>query len=312
MARYGSDKPDRRFGLELVDCNKLFAGTGVGVFKGALESGGSVIAVCVPGGGELTRREFDGWVDWARSQGAKGLAWGVFEDGSLRSPLAKYMSDDEIVALRVACDADDGDAVFFGAGETTFAQELMGAFRLAIAKDRGLVDTSRVDAFFVVDFPLFELTEAGGHAPVHHPFTAPAVEWVANFEDHPHEATARAYDVVVNGYELGGGSIRIHDRAVQQRMFAFLGIDQRAAEEKFGFLLRGLTYGAPPHGGIAFGLDRWVMLLTGRSNIRDTIAFPKTQSGTCLMTDAPAPYEEAALKDLGLKLAPRPQKPSTS
>ena len=307
--RWGTDKPDRRFGLELIDLGEVYAGTEVGVFKGALEAGGSVIAVCLPGGGELTRKQFDGWVEWAQKQGAKGLAWGVFhepddEAGPLRSPLAKFMSDDELASLRAACRADTGDAVFFGAGETLFTRELMGAFRLAVARDQGLIDTTRTDAFFVTQFPMFEPTDEGGWAPRHHPFTSPDAESAATFDTHPANATARAYDLVINGHEAAGGSIRIHDAAMQQRVFSFLGIDEDEARNKFGFLLRGLAHGAPPHGGIAAGLDRWVMLLTGGDNIRDVIAFPKTQSGACLLTEAPSPYDEGALREVGLRLAP--------
>jgi len=309
MARYGSDKPDRRFGLELCDLGDVFASTEVGVFKGVLGDGGSVIAVSVPGGGSMTRKNFDGWQDWAKSRGAKGLAWGVIEDDrTLRSPLAKFMTEAEIDGVRSGCDASPGDAVFFGAGPTTFAQELMGAFRLAVARELGLVDESRVDAFFVVDFPLFERTDDGGFAPGHHPFTAPTEAWLDSFDKDPANARARAYDLVINGYEAGGGSIRIHDREVQSRLFSFLGIDEEEAREKFDFLLRGLAYGAPPHGGIALGLDRLVMLLTGGDNIRDAIAFPKTQSGSCPLTEAPGPYEPGALDDLGLREKPAPIK----
>ena len=309
MRRWGSDKPDRRFGLELIDLGDVFATTEVGVFKGALDEGGSVIAVCLPDGGSLTRKQFDGWVEWAQKQGAKGLAWGVFnepddEAGALRSPLAKFMSAEEIAALRDACQAGPGDAVFFGAGETRFVQEMMGAFRLALAREQQLIDTTRTDVLFVTDFPMFEPTDDGGWTPNHHPFTAPTEASAETFDTDPANAIARAYDLVINGHEAGGGSIRIHDATVQQRVFSFLGIDEDEARDKFGFLLRGLAHGVPPHGGIAMGLDRWVMLLTGGDNIRDVIAFPKTQSGACLLTDAPSPFEQEALRDVGLRLAP--------
>jgi aspartyl-tRNA synthetase len=315
MERYGTDKPDLRFAMELATLDEVFADTEVGVFAGVLGDGGSVVGLALPDGGELTRREFDAWTDWAKGRGAKGLAWAVVEDdGSLRSPLAKHMSDDEVAGLEASTGAEPGDAIFLGAGPTTWGLELMGALRLALARDRGLVDTSRWEFLWIVEPPMFEPVDdpgaTAGHAdwgPTHHPFTAPADAYRDDFEHRPEEATAKAYDLVLNGYELGGGSTRIHDRTVQQRVFSFLGIDDEEANEKFGFLLRGLSYGAPPHGGIAFGLDRLVMLLAGRSSIRDVIAFPKTQSGSDPMTDAPADYEPGVLDQLGLRLAPRPK-----
>jgi aspartyl-tRNA synthetase len=305
MRRYGSDKPDLRIGIELAELGEVFADTEVGVFRGVLDDGGSVVALALPSGGELTRREFDGWTDWAKQRGAKGLAWGVVEgDRSLRSPLAKFMTDAEVAGVLETSGAGPGDAVFFGAGPTHTTRELMGALRTAVAKDRGLVDSSRWAFLWVVDAPLFERNDEGAWTPVHHPFTAPGDDWVDTFEDHPGTATAKAYDVVLNGFEIGGGSVRIHDREMQQRVFSFLGIGPEEAEAKFDFLLRGLSYGAPPHGGIAFGLDRIVMLLAGRTSIRDVIAFPKTQSGSDPMTEAPADYEPSALRDLGLRLRP--------
>jgi aspartyl-tRNA synthetase len=305
MRRYGSDKPDLRFAMELADLGEVFADTEVGVFKGVLGDGGAVVALALPGGGALTRREFDEWTEWAKRRGAKGLAWAVVEDdGSLRSPLAKFMSDDEIAGVTTETGARPGDAIFFGAGASPWVRELMGALRGALAKDRGLIDESRWEFVWIVDAPIFEQNDDGAWTPVHHPFTAPSDAWADRFEQDPVEATAKAYDIVLNGFEIGGGSMRIHSREMQQRVFTFLGISEEEAEAKFDFLLRGLSYGAPPHGGIAFGLDRIVMLLAGRTSIRDVIAFPKTQSGSDPMTDAPAPYEESALRDLGLRLRP--------
>ncbi|MBW3663952.1 MAG: aspartate--tRNA ligase [Actinobacteria bacterium] len=305
LRRFGTDKPDLRFDVELADLDGIFAATEVGVFRAVLESGGSVVALALPAGGELTRREFDEWTDWAKARGAKGLAWAVVEDdGSLRSPLAKYMSEEEIGGVLRETGASPGDALFFGAGETRFAYELMGALRVALAKARGLVDESRWEFLWIFPMALFEPTDEGGWTPANHPFTSPAPEWRDRFEESPGEARARAYDVILNGVELGGGSTRIHDPELQRRVFRFLGIDDERAEAKFGFLLRALGYGAPPHGGIAFGLDRIVMLLAGRSSIRDVIAFPKTQSGSDPMTDAPAPYEPRALDEVGLRLEP--------
>lgn len=321
MRRFGSDKPDLRIsGMELADLDEVFADTEVGVFKGVLGGGGSVIALALPGGGDMTRKLFDQQVEWAQRRGAKGLAWGVVEQAddthavSLRSPLAKFMNEGEIAGVIRETGANVGDAIFFGAGDRRFALDLMGALRNHLAAERGLIDEDAWALLWVIDAPMFEPVEDRGEAvghtgwtPVHHPFTAPTDEWMDTFEDDPGNALAYAYDIVCNGYELGGGSIRIHDRGVQERVFRFLGITDDEAEEKFGFLLRGLSYGAPPHGGIAFGLDRIVMLLAGTNNIRDVIAFPKTQSGACPLTDAPAPYEDAALKELALRVVAPPK-----
>ena len=316
MRRFGTDKPDLRIdGMELATLDEVFADTGVGVFKGVLGGGGSVVALCLPGGGDLTRKQLDELVEWAKRRGAKGLAWGIYEDdGSLRSPLAKFMSDDELAGVAAETGAGAGDVVFFGAGERTFALELMGALRNHLAEMRDLVDRSRFAFCWVVDAPMFEPVQDRGEAvgttgwtPVHHPFTAPKPEFLADFDQRPDEALSDAYDVVCNGYELGGGSIRIHDREVQERVFRFLGISDEDAQDRFGFLLRGLAHGAPPHGGIAFGLDRIVMLLGGTSNIRDVIPFPKTQSGACLLTDAPGAFEDEALQELHLRVVTPPK-----
>lgn len=314
MRRFGSDKPDLRFDLELVDLGEVLADTGVGVFKGVLDDGGSVVAVSLPGGGELTRKEFDGWIEFAKRRGAKGLAWGVVEDGeagtpTLRSPLTKFMTDEEVAGIIAACEAAVGDAIFFGAGPTQFARELMGAVRVALAHDRGLVPAGEWRFVWVTEWPMFEWAEDEKRwDALHHPFTAPAEGTEGTFHDDPGPALARAYDLALNGTELGGGSIRIHDRGVQERVFELLGISAEDAEERFGFLLRGLSFGAPPHGGIAFGLDRIVMLMTGATSLRDVIPFPKTQSGGDPMTDAPAGVDEPQLTELGLRLLPPPVK----
>ena len=323
MRRFGSDKPDLRYGMELADLGAVFADTEVGVFEGVLGAGGAVLALALPGGGELTRREFDGWTDWAKRRGAKGLAWGVVEaptdaEGdvpTLRSPLTKFMSDAEVAGVIAETGANVGDAVFFGAGNVRFTRQLMGALRGALAEARGLIPDDRWEFVWVVEPPMFDpaaesddptAATAQGWVPNHHPFTAPAPEYLDDFEQRPGEATTRAYDIVLNGTELASGSVRIHDAELQRRVFRFLGISDEAAEEKFGFLLRGFNYGVPPHCGIAPGLDRLVMLLCGEDSIREVIAFPKTQTGSDLMTDAPAPYDEIALKDIGLRLAPKP------
>lgn len=320
LRRFGTDKPDLRFEMELADLSTLFEGTEVGVFAGALAAGGAVVALALPAGGALTRREFDEWTEWAKRRGAKGLAWGVVEDSddgvTLRSPLTKFMTASEIAGVLAAAEAKVGDAVFFGAGPLRFVRQLMGALRVELAETRGLIDKSRWEFVWIVNPPMFDpaaesddptAATAQGWVPNHHPFTAPAEPFVDDFEQRPGEATARAYDIVLNGTELASGSVRIHDEALQRRVFRFLGISDEDAEAKFGFLLRGFSFGVPPHCGIAPGIDRLVMLLTGSDTIRDVIAFPKTQSGACPLTDAPAPYDDVALKDLGLRMAPRPK-----
>ena len=325
MRRFGTDKPDLRFGMELADLGAVFADTEVGVFKGVLEAGGSVIAVALPDGGELTRREFDEWIEWAKRRGAKGLAWGVVEAGegdapTLRSPLTKFMSDAEVAGVIAATDAKVGDAIFFGAGPTRFARGLMGALRVALADDRGLipdaVEEGRWEFVWITEPPMFDPAEESddptaatseGWVPNHHPFTAPAQEFVDDFEARPGEATTRAYDIVLNGTELASGSVRIHDADLQRRVFRFLGVSDEDAQEKFGFLLRGLAYGTPPHCGIAPGLDRVIMLLAGEDSIREVLAFPKTQTGACPLSGAPAAYDEIALAEVGLRLAPKPK-----
>jgi aspartyl-tRNA synthetase len=307
MRRFGTDAPDLRFGLELVTLDEVFAQTGVGVFSGALGAGGSVVAVCLPGGGDLTRRELDGWAEWAKGRGAKGLAWGVVEpDGSLRSPLAKFMSDAEVTELHTACGAGPGDVIFFGAGKARFTQELMGALRVALATQRGLVPENDWRFVWVTEWPMFEQIDGRWDA-VHHPFTAPASEWEGSFAEEPGAARARAYDLALNGVELGGGSIRIHRPDLQRRVFDVIGVSPADAEEKFGFLLRGLSYGAPPHGGIALGLDRLAMLIAGGHSLRDVIAFPKTASGGDPLTGAPATVDPDQLREVGVGLLPRPQ-----
>ncbi len=316
MRRFGSDKPDLRYGLELVDLSEVLAGSGAAVLAGAIADGGSVVAVTVPASaGSLSRKDLDGWTEWARARGAGGLAWGVVEAGdagtTLRSPLAKFLGAEEIAGILAACDAGVGDTVLMAAGPTTATRELMGALRVALADALGLVPAGEWRFLWVVEPPMFDPETdragrpTGGWTPNHHPFTSPAPEWLDRFEQDPGAATARGYDLVLNGVELGSGSIRIHDAEVQRRVFRFLGIGDDEAEEKFGFLLRGLAHGVPPHGGIATGLDRTVMLLAGEDTIRDVIAFPKTQSGACPLTDAPAPYDAQALADLGLRLAPQ-------
>jgi aspartyl-tRNA synthetase len=305
LSRYGSDKPDLRFGNELVDVTEYFSGTSFRVFQAPY-----VGAVVMPGGASQTRKELDAWQDWAKSRGAKGLAYVlVQEDGTLGGPVAKNISDEERAGLAAKVGAKPGDAVFFGAGKPHATRELLGAARLEIGRRCGLIDESAWAFTWVVDAPMFEETDEGGWTSVHHPFTAPKLEWIDSFQDKPGEALANAYDIVCNGNEIGGGSIRIHRADVQQRVFETLGLDREEAQEKFGYLLEAFKYGPPPHGGIAFGWDRVVMLLAGRDTIRDVIAFPKAASGFDPLTSAPTPITEEQRKEAGIDVRPEDEKP---
>ncbi|GAA0317594.1 aspartate--tRNA ligase [Actinoallomurus spadix] len=306
LSRYGSDKPDLRFGNELVDVTEYFSGTSFRVFQAPY-----VGAVVMPGGASQTRKELDGWQDWAKSRGAKGLAYVlVQEDGTLGGPVAKNITEEERSGLAAKVGAKPGDAVFFGAGRPHATRELLGAARLEIGRRCGLIDESAWAFTWVVDAPMFEETDEGGWTSVHHPFTSPKPEWVDSFHDKPGEALANAYDIVCNGNEIGGGSIRIHRGDVQQRVFETLGLGREEAQEKFGYLLEAFKYGAPPHGGIAFGWDRVVMLLAGRDTIRDVIAFPKAASGFDPLTGAPTPITEEQRKEAGIDVRPEDEKPA--
>ncbi|MFD1543110.1 aspartate--tRNA ligase [Nonomuraea guangzhouensis] len=301
MSRYGSDKPDLRFGQELVEMTGYFAGTSFRVFQADY-----VGAVVMPGGASQTRKELDGWQEWARSRGAKGLAYVlVQEDGTLGGPVAKNLSEEEISGLAAKVGAQPGDAVFFAAGARNAARDLLGAARLEIGRRCGLIDESLWSFLWVVDAPMFEEDGEGGWTAVHHPFTGPKPEWADNFQDHPGEALAYAYDMVCNGMEIGGGSIRIHRAEMQQRVFDVLGISKEEAENKFGFLLEAFKYGPPPHGGIAYGWDRICMLLADGESIRDVIAFPKTASGFDPLTGAPTPITGEQRKEAGVDAKPK-------
>ncbi|WP_017625761.1 aspartate--tRNA ligase [Nocardiopsis chromatogenes] len=300
MARYGSDKPDLRFGQELTELTGHFAQTSFRVFQAPY-----VGAVVMPGGAAQTRKELDGWQDWAKARGAKGLAYVlVQEDGTLAGPVAKNLSEEERAGLADKVGAVPGDAVFFAAGGRRPSQELLGAARLEIGRRKGLVDESAWSFLWVVDAPMFEEDGEGGWTSVHHPFTGPKPEWAEEFDKDPANALAYAYDMVCNGSEIGGGSIRIHRTDVQERVFAVLGIGAEEAESKFGFLLEALKYGAPPHGGIAFGWDRILTLLAGRDTIREVIAFPKTASGGDPLTGAPTPITPAQRAEAGIDAVP--------
>jgi aspartyl-tRNA synthetase len=307
MARYGSDKPDLRFGTELTDLSKYFEGTGFRVFQAPY-----VGAVVMPGGASQTRRELDGWQDWAKSRGARGLAYVLIgEDGTIGGPVARNLSDAERSGLAAAAGAAPGDCVFFAAGTAAASQELLGAARLEIGRRCQLIDESAWSFLWVVDAPMFEETETGGWTPVHHPFTAPLPEWAEKFPLEPGAALADAYDIVCNGYEIGGGSIRIHRSAMQQAVFDVIGLSPREARSQFGFLLDAFKYGPPPHGGIAFGWDRVIMLLAGAESIRDVIAFPKAASGADPLTGAPTPITPAQRREAGIDAKPAPPKPPT-
>ncbi|MFP5314461.1 MAG: aspartate--tRNA ligase [Actinomycetes bacterium] len=311
MARYGSDKPDLRFGLELTELTEYFNDTGFGVFKAPY-----VGAVVMPGGASQPRRQLDAWQEWAKQRGAKGLAYVLIDDdGSLRGPVAKNLTDSERDGLAGAVGAKPGDCIFFAAGEKSPSRALLGAARVEIGHRTGLIDPDAWAFVWVVDAPMFEPASvavaagdvavgSGAWTAVHHAFTSPKPEFLDSFDTDPGSALAYAYDIVCNGNEIGGGSIRIHRRDVQERVFAVMGISPEDAQEKFGFLLEGFKYGAPPHGGIAFGWDRVVALLAGSDSIRDVIAFPKSGGGYDPLTAAPAPITPQQRKEAGVDAKP--------
>jgi aspartyl-tRNA synthetase len=302
MARYGSDKPDLRFGCELADLTEYFAGTEFRVFQAPY-----VGAVVMPGGAAQSRRELDGWQEWARSRGARGLAYALIGPaGEVSGPVAKNLSDAERSGLADATGAVPGDCVFFAAGPAPASRELLGAARLEIGNRCGLIDSSAWSFLWVVDAPMFEEDKEGGWTSVHHPFTAPLPEWADKFVAEPGGALADAYDIVCNGYEIGGGSIRIHQSAMQQAVFDVIGLSAAEARSQFGFLLDAFKYGPPPHGGIAFGWDRVCMLLAGAPTIRDVIAFPKAASGLDPLTGAPTPITPAQRLEAGIDATPTP------
>lgn len=309
MRRYGSDKPDLRFGLEIQDVSAVFAKTGFKVFAGALAAGGVVRALCHKGGAAMSRTEIDKLTEWVKTFGAKGLAWLKMTDAGAESSISKFMSAEELAALPKAVGAEKGDIIFFGADKPEAVSAYLGPLRLELAKRAGLTKTDGVYKFcWVVDFPMFDYSaEDKKWNAVHHPFTRPKAEGEAAIlgagAPKLEGMKARAYDVVLNGTELGGGSIRIHRTDLQAKVFEILGIDAEAARAKFGFLLDALDYGAPPHGGLALGLDRLAALLAGEDSIRDVIAFPKTQKGSDPMSGAPSPVDEnQLLKELAVKI----------
>jgi len=301
MARFGSDKPDLRFALELVDCTEFFKETTFRVFQAPY-----VGAVVMPGGADSPRRELDAWQEWAKARGAKGLAYIlVSSDGTLGGPVAKNLSENEAVSIAKHVGAKPGDAIFFAAGERSASLNLLGAVRLEIGKRCNLIDANRWEFVWIVDAPMFEPTDNGGWTAVHHPFTGPKPEFAKTFANDPANALAYAYDIVLNGTELGGGSIRIHDRTMQKDVFTVIGLSDEEAASKFGFLLEAFNYGPPPHGGIALGLDRLCALLSHSDSIREVIAFPKTASGGDPLTGAPTPITPAQRKESGIDGAPK-------
>lgn len=310
MNRYGSDKPDTRFGMELVDVSDVVAGCGFGVFTGALENGGSVRGINAKGQAGMPRKKIDALVEFAKGYGAKGLAYlAVQEDGTYKSSFAKFMTEEQLQALVGAMDGQPGDLLLFAADKTNIVWSVLGALRLELGEQMGLIDHSKFNFLWVVEFPQFEWSEEENrYMAMHHPFTMPMEEDLPMLETDPGKVRAKAYDIVLNGTELGGGSVRIFQNDIQERMFEALGFTKERAQEQFGFLLDAFKYGVPPHAGLAYGLDRLVMLLTGADNIREVIAFPKVKDASCLMTNAPDRVDEKQLEELEIALALKEEK----
>ncbi|HCZ8310087.1 TPA: aspartate--tRNA ligase [Staphylococcus aureus] len=304
MRRYGSDKPDTRFEMELIDVSQLGRDMDFKVFKDTVENDGKIKAIVAKGAAEqYTRKDMDALTEFVNIYGAKGLAWvKVVEDG-LTGPIGRFFETENVETLLTLTGAEAGDLVMFVADKPNVVAQSLGALRVKLAKELGLIDETKLNFLWVTDWPLLEYDEdAKRYVAAHHPFTSPKEADIAKLGTAPEEAEANAYDIVLNGYELGGGSIRIHDGELQEKMFEVLGFTKEQAQEQFGFLLDAFKYGAPPHGGIALGLDRLVMLLTNRTNLRDTIAFPKTASATCLLTNAPGEVSDKQLEELSLRI----------
>lgn len=302
MRRFGTDRPDTRFGLELIDLTDDLRGCGFKVFNSIIEKGGVVKAINAKGCATFSRKDLDNLTEYAGRFGARGMAWIKIKENEWQSPITKFFNKDELAAMGKSLNAQPGDLILFGADSLHIVQQVLAELRLELARRLNLVDKDTFNFLWITDFPLLEYDhDRKRHTAVHHPFTAPNEDQLELLATDPGKVKSRAYDLVLNGNEIGGGSIRIHQRDVQEKVLQALGIDRQEAEDKFGFLLRALELGAPPHGGIAFGVDRLMMLLTGSDSIRDVIAFPKTQKATCPLTDAPAPVSRKQLTELSLR-----------
>ena len=313
MDRFGSDKPDMRFGMELHDVSDIVKNCGFSVFTGALEAGGSVRGINAEGQGSMPRKKIDKLVEFAKGYGAKGLAYiAIAEDGTRKSSFAKFMTDEEMDALVAAMDGKAGDLLLFAADKKKLVYDVLGALRLELAKQMDLLDKNEYRFVWVTEFPLLEWSEEENRfTAMHHPFTMPMDEDIPLLDTDPGAVRAKAYDIVLNGNEIGGGSVRIHQDDIQERMFKELGFTPEAAHEQFGFLLDAFKYGVPPHAGLAYGLDRLVMLMAKEDSIRDVIAFPKVKDASCLMTEAPSPVDAVQLEELGLEVEPQAEEETT-
>lgn len=314
MERFGSDKPDTRFGMELVNVSDVVKGCGFGVFTSALEAGGSVRGINAKGQAEMPRKKIDALVDFAKGYGAKGLAYlSVLPDGTYKSSFAKFMTEEELKALVAAMDGEPGDLLLFAADKDAIVFSVLGALRLEVGEQMGIIDHDKFNFLWVTEFPLLEWSEEENRfVAVHHPFTMPMDEDLQYIDTDPGRVRAKAYDIVLNGTELGGGSVRIYQSDVQEKMFEVLGFTKEDAHNRFGFLLDAFKYGVPPHAGLAYGLDRMVMLLVKADSIREVMAFPKVKDASCLMTNAPDVVDEVQLKELHLELAPESDKAEDS
>ena len=306
MDRYGSDKPDTRFGMELVDVSEVVKDCGFGVFTGALENGGSVRGLNVKGQGAMPRKKIDALVDMAKGSGAKGLAYlCIGEDGTIKSSFTKFLTEEQVAELIRAMGGENGDLLLFAADKNNIVWGVLGQLRLELGKQLGLYDPNQFNFLWVTEFPLLEWSdEENRFMAMHHPFTMPMEEDWQYIDSDPGRVRAKAYDIVLNGVELGGGSVRIHQDDIQEKMFEVLGFTKERAWEQFGFLLTAFKYGVPPHAGLAYGLDRFVMLLTHADSIREVIAFPKVKDASCLMTQAPGEVDETQLEELGIQITP--------
>ena len=304
MNRFGSDKPDLRFGMELKDISEVVKGCGFGVFTGALENGGSVRGINAKGQGAMPRKKIDALVEFAKTYGAKGLAYiAINEDGTYKSSFAKFMTEDEMNNIVAALSGEPGDLLLFAADKNKVVWDTLGALRCHLAEQMGLLDKNVFEFVWITEFPLLEWSdEQNRFTAMHHPFTMPMEEDLAIIDTDPGKVRAKAYDIVLNGNEIGGGSVRIHQDDIQEKMFECLGFTREQAYERFGFLLDAFKYGVPPHAGLAYGLDRLVMLMAKQDSIRDVIAFPKVKDASCLMTNAPDYVDEAQLKELGIDI----------